>query len=416
MLLLKSLLLNLLAIFVVLFFAFLFIQKKFYFFLKNYRFYIFLASSILIVISHLLTLRTNDCIFYDLRFVPFVIGGLYGQAKVTIGLALISIICRIPFGTDGLWFSILEIFFLSVLVIFLCRHFVQKSSMWRLGITTFIACVYTFILHILSFVFEGIHYHHLMIFSVVLIISTYIVCYINEVLKNTIFIKLKEVHNKQMNTNTLFTASIIHEVKNQLAAAKGFLQLLLENKHLTDKVKSYTTHALEEISQAMEIVESYLSLEKSHTDNPILFDINDEIVTCSKIIEPFAINNHVTIETNLKHIGLIRGIPSKFRQALINIGKNGIEAMPDGGTLTFNSYNKEDQIIVEIKDTGIGMTKEQISQICKPYYSVKKEKGTGLGMMVVLQIVKSMNGKLEIKSTPNKGTSVYMSFPIGNEE
>lgn len=416
MLLLKSLLLNLLAIFIVLFIIFLLIHKKFDFFLRNFQFHIFLASSILIIISQILRLHTNDCIFYDLSFVPFVIGGLYGKEIVTIGLAVVSILCQIPLGTSGLWVSIIEIFILTVLIICLTRIFTQKSSLWRLGITTLIAAIYTFILHVLSFFLEGIHFRQLVIFSVVLIISTSIVCYINEVLKKTIIVKLEAIENKKIDTSNLFAASISHEIKNQLTAAKGFLQLLIENNHLTDKVKAYATHALDEISQAMANIEYYLTFEKHQTDEPILFDIHDEILTTVTIIEPFAIKNNVSIVTNLNHKGLIQGIPKRFRQAVINVSKNGIEAMPDGGTLTFNTYNQNNRIVMEIKDTGYGMTKEQLSHIGQPFYSLKKEKGTGLGMLVVFQIVEKMHGKWKIESEPNKGTSIYISFPIRNNE
>jgi two-component system sporulation sensor kinase B len=106
----------------------------------------------------------------------------------------------------------------------------------------------------------------------------------------------------------------------------------------------------------------------------------------------------------------LEGDRYKFRQALINIGKNAIEAMDDGGILEIKANKVNDHIVMVISDNGIGMTSEQIKRLGIPYYSTK-EKGTGLGTMVSFGIIKKMNGKIEIKSELGKGTEYKIIFP-----
>lgn len=100
----------------------------------------------------------------------------------------------------------------------------------------------------------------------------------------------------------------------------------------------------------------------------------------------------------------------KFRQALINIGKNAIEALPEGGLLEMKASGTSDEVMIMIRDNGIGMTPEQINRLGTPYYSTK-EKGTGLGTMVSFGIIKKMSGKIGVTSERGVGTEYTLSFP-----
>ena len=103
------------------------------------------------------------------------------------------------------------------------------------------------------------------------------------------------------------------------------------------------------------------------------------------------------------------GDQSKFRQALINLCKNSIEAMPEGGTLTLESGLYKINPVISIKDTGVGMTKEQLERLGTPFYSTK-EKGTGLGTMVAFSIIRTMAGEIETTSELGKCTAFTIIF------
>lgn len=89
--------------------------------------------------------------------------------------------------------------------------------------------------------------------------------------------------------------------------------------------------------------------------------------------------------------------------------------MPHGGELNIVSYVNNFDIIIEISDNGVGMNKEQINRFGEPYYS-SKEKGTGLGSMVAVKTIQTMNGTLHLTSALNKGTTISITLPVYHED
>lgn len=106
----------------------------------------------------------------------------------------------------------------------------------------------------------------------------------------------------------------------------------------------------------------------------------------------------------------IEGDKQKFHQCFVNIIKNAIESMPKGGILTVET-KRTTTVSILIKDTGSGMTLEQMTRLGEPYYSTKGSKGTGLGIMVVYSIVRAMNGTIHVESEIGKGTTFKITFP-----
>ena len=96
------------------------------------------------------------------------------------------------------------------------------------------------------------------------------------------------------------------------------------------------------------------------------------------------------------------------------LNKNAIEAMPDGGTLNISSSIHNNKVIIRIEDSGVGMSQEQINRFGEPYFSTKT-KGTGLGTMVAVKIIETMQGSLKIRSVITKGTTLIITFPKYNK-
>jgi len=101
--------------------------------------------------------------------------------------------------------------------------------------------------------------------------------------------------------------------------------------------------------------------------------------------------------------------PLHFRQMLLNIAKNSIEAMPAGGNLTFTSGCQEGRLGVQISDTGEGIPPEILDKIFRPFYSTK-QKGSGLGLAIARSIIEAHQGEIELESEPRKGTRVTVSL------
>ncbi|MDG0811466.1 sensor histidine kinase [Cohnella rhizosphaerae] len=108
------------------------------------------------------------------------------------------------------------------------------------------------------------------------------------------------------------------------------------------------------------------------------------------------------------------GSSSKFKQALINLLKNSIEAFKEDGYIEINAYEEDGEATIWIKDNGEGMDEAQIAKLGVPYFSTKS-KGTGLGTMVTFRIIEVMKGTIEFKSRKGQGTEVLIRLPLAGD-
>ena len=108
---------------------------------------------------------------------------------------------------------------------------------------------------------------------------------------------------------------------------------------------------------------------------------------------------------------IVKGERQLFQQCFVNVIKNGIEATANGGLITVTSVNRKNGVEINITDTGIGMTSEQLKHLGEPYFSTKGVEGTGLGMMAVYRIIDSMKGTIRVKSKPGEGTTFTFYLP-----
>jgi signal transduction histidine kinase len=105
--------------------------------------------------------------------------------------------------------------------------------------------------------------------------------------------------------------------------------------------------------------------------------------------------------------------PERFSQALLNLIKNAIEAMPDGGQLTLRAYRAEDRVVIEVADTGVGIPEDlPVLEL----FVTSKASGSGLGLPVVQQIIAAHNGTLDYWSMPGEGTTFRLVLPMANEQ
>ena len=112
---------------------------------------------------------------------------------------------------------------------------------------------------------------------------------------------------------------------------------------------------------------------------------------------------------------MIKGNAPQLRTALTNLIFNSVEAMPQGGEITVSARTilSDGFVAITISDTGPGMTSDVIEKVCEPFFSTKLDEGLrGLGLAIVRDIVKTHGGKMEIKSSPDEGTSIIIFLPV----
>ncbi|MFG6113849.1 PAS domain S-box protein [Halobacillus sp. MO56] len=216
---------------------------------------------------------------------------------------------------------------------------------------------------------------------------------------------------EKMNLVGELAAGIAHEIKNPLTILKGFIQLLDISKHKHEHTQ-YESLMFSEIDRIHLMVNEFLTLAKPSEEDMKPIDLHVALKQTISLMHAHAASNKVTIqfEENTS-LPLVHGIENKLKQAFINIIKNAIEAMHEGGRLRIIIDQCKDKMKISFADEGCGMTEEELRKITTPFFTTKSD-GTGLGMMITNNIVESHNGKLMVESKVGAGTTIAIAFPL----
>ncbi|WML49915.1 ATP-binding protein [Neobacillus sp. PS3-34] len=204
--------------------------------------------------------------------------------------------------------------------------------------------------------------------------------------------------------------AIGHEIRNPLASLKGFTQLQQESN---PEGNAFYSIMIQEIDRINSIVTDLMYLGKPRAKKLKQENIEEIISYILSISQPLAqrqgINLVTVFEDSLPHIECDA---DQLKQVFINLIKNAIEAMPDGGNIQINIKVIEDnRLLISVKDEGYGIPEEHLENIGTPFYTTKME-GTGLGLMVSNQIIKDHKGELIFDSFLGLGTRVDIKVPI----
>lgn len=352
---------------------------------------------------------------FDLRQVPLIVGALYGGPVVSAVLFLVGAAGRIAIGGDGMYIGVLNFFVVAAGVPLLRPLYMRMN---RVGKTVLI-----FAITIVSLVFNMLAGLWLFGDPITSLLSIWLVLMVNQGAITAIVALLIEhiqrqeyllnslMKHEKLETVSHFAASVSHELRNPIQSIKGFVQLMKEHEYSRDKQIEFYDTILHEITAADQLIEDYLVFAKPASGKLELIQVKIEIQHVLKVLTPYANWEKVTI--NLIDGGCkatIMADRQKFHQMLINIIRNGIDAMPEGGVLTISIKEKLPSVQILIQDEGCGMTREELQRLGEPYFSTKS-KGTGLGMMVSYSIARQLGGEISVQSEKGKGTVFTLEFP-----
>lgn len=206
-------------------------------------------------------------------------------------------------------------------------------------------------------------------------------------------------------------AGIAHEIRNPLTSLKGFTQLLGDK---IDSNQGYMDIMITEIERINTIVSELLLLAKPRKLDFKELNIGMVLKKIITLMEAQANLYGVKIKCDQCDevpSFLIHGEENKLKQVFINLLKNGIEAMQEGGEIKISLQKREKDVEIKIIDSGNGISPELLSKIGQPFFTTK-EKGTGLGLMVCYSIIESHQGKMTIDSKSGQGTTVSITLPL----
>ncbi|MDM5187625.1 ATP-binding protein [Bacillus sp. DX4.1] len=376
-------------------------------------FILFCSSATILCISF--AAKTGNGFQFDLRHIVLIVGTLTGGPVAGGAILAVLNIYRFLLGGIGVLPSVIASIFLYVVLLSTYGLFKKGNNNMKVTLAILYSLVYGigWIPFFLAEVPNDRYYMpHIIVYELCTIVGTILILYLMNLLQLQIRLQEELINAEKFHLIGEMAASISHEVRNPLTSTKGFLQLLQSEHCSEEDRKLYTEIAIHGVDQANHVLTDYLTFAKPSIEKEQVLQIEEELLHVLTLITPLASLANVRISyTKQSKRFFISGEKQKFNQCLLNILKNCIEAMPNGGDLILTLIPDHKHIQLYIKDTGIGMDAEQIRRLGSPFYSTK-DKGTGLGMMVVFSVITAMDGKIDITSEKDNGTTFLLTFPF----
>jgi CRP-like cAMP-binding protein/two-component sensor histidine kinase len=220
------------------------------------------------------------------------------------------------------------------------------------------------------------------------------------------------VQNERLSTIGRMASSIIHDIKNPMAAMRIYAQMI--------KAKTQNKEAVEIAEMMMKQVDRFVNMTQEILDfSRGVSDMNIEEVelgtllpTMLQFIESDLTKKGIAVVKEFDYTGSVRMDAEKMMRVFQNLAGNAADAMPSGGMLTIRTRRCDDKLVIEFADTGTGMTEEVRLRAFEPFYTAGKKHGTGLGLAIVKKILEEHNGTVAIESAVGKGTTVRMMLPL----
>ncbi|RBP96444.1 two-component system sporulation sensor kinase B [Cytobacillus firmus] len=350
--------------------------------------------------------------FFDLKFIPVFVAYFYINPVAGFLTIFVLISFKGFFSPGDIWIALVNYTFISLLFFYASKFYKKCTFRQKLSIAVLFYLPITITRYVILLqkdIKEDAPY--LLLFSAVSIVTLSMIIYLIEMnlLQEKMMQKLRDA--EKINAISQLAASIAHEIRNPMTTVRGFLQMLKNEKNLTADQKSFIKVSLEELDRTNHIISDFLSLARPETPGASKVSLSGVLLEAADFMRPYGLMTKVEIRTSIFEGIFIMGNPNEMKQLFINVMKNSIEAMPDGGILEVKAFKRNIAAEIQIKDEGVGMSKEKLQMLGQPYYSTKT-KGTGLGLMISFDIISRLKGKYLIESTQNKGTNFTISLPL----
>lgn len=205
-------------------------------------------------------------------------------------------------------------------------------------------------------------------------------------------------------------AGISHEIRNPMTTVRGFLQLLKADELLAPHAGHFDL-MIGELDRANAIITEFLSVGNTRTSDMKMMNLNTIIQDIAPLIKIDAFNQSKQLEIYTQEIPDLLLNHNEIKQLIINLYRNGFEAMEEGGTLTIGTYMEDDNhVVLAVQDQGSGIDPAIMEKIGTPFYTTK-EGGTGLGLGICYAVAARHNAEIDIETGPD-GTIFFVKFKV----
>lgn len=214
-----------------------------------------------------------------------------------------------------------------------------------------------------------------------------------------------------------FSANISHELKTPLTSINGYAEMIAAGLADEDDIRAFANTILKQGRKLLELIDDIIKLSKLDEKASVSIekkelDVDSVANSVIKMLEPMASEKNINISYQSKGKLMFKSVESMLEEILYNLMVNAIDYNVDGGEIFLDIEDLRDQIKITVRDTGIGISKEDLPRIFERFYMVDKSRNktntnsTGLGLAIVKHIVIMLGGTIEAKSKLGKGTSM----------
>jgi two-component system, NtrC family, sensor kinase len=217
-------------------------------------------------------------------------------------------------------------------------------------------------------------------------------------------------------------AGVVHEINNPLATISACAESLesrveegaFGQSSEVDDLHEYLGLIRSEAFRCKAITNGLLDFSRVRTSNRLMIDVPDLIKSSANLIAHQKRGNDIKIKFEMDNsLPQINADGGQIQQAIIALATNAIDAMPDGGTLTFRAKAANNRVTIDIQDSGIGIVPENLSKVFEPFFTTKEVgRGTGLGLAVCYGIITEHGGRLSVRSNLGVGTTFTIYLPV----
>ena len=227
--------------------------------------------------------------------------------------------------------------------------------------------------------------------------------------------QLEMAHRERLAQMGEMGAMLAHEIRNPLAGIKGYAQVIAK-KPQDDRNAGFAQRIVAEVLRLENLVNDLLSYARADASPPAAVNLTELVNYTVSLVRNEAEQKDVAISTECAEGLQVRGNRDRLGQVLLNLCKNALQSMPEGGSLQIKAGTFDTHVILAVSDTGHGIARDGLERVFEPFFTTKA-RGTGLGLALCKKIVEEHGGTIRVESEMGKGTSIIIDLPgVGRDK
>lgn len=376
---------------------------------KNQLFKVSILAALLLTM--IFPVKFDGGMEFDLKLIPIFIAYFYLSRVDCFLLVTVMLLINSLVDFQNLTVTVINYSVILILFFAIEKMYHDSSVKKKIALGLFIYSLITST-RLAALINSGNEqeYLSLLVFSLVSFIALSVTIYIIE-MTNFQIKMMHELHKaEKFSAISQLAASVAHEIRNPMTTIRGFMQVLQGERNLSSDQNLFISISLQELDRTQTIIDNFLSLAKPNTGGTSKLNLSSLLREIIDFMRSYSHLANTELVEGIEKDLWIKGDAHEIRQVFINIIKNGIEAMPVGGSIYIIAKVDRGNVRVQFRDEGMGMNKAQLDRLGNLYYSTK-EKGTGLGLMISYDIIHRMRGRIIVESEEGKGTTFTILLP-----